>query len=64
MPEAMDTHIDQFGGVAGELIIVAAPKTRMTRAEALRHAAWLVAIADESDDQEAFLAQLEAIRAT
>lgn len=43
-------------------IIVMAPRHRMSKREALVHAAWLVALADEMDDQ--FPAILEAVRNT
>jgi hypothetical protein len=51
----------QCAGVRGDVIVVAFPKTHMTKREALTHAAWLVALADDGDE---FPAVLAAIRQT
>lgn len=40
----------QMVGMQGEFIVVLRPKLKMTKAEALRHAALLVSLAD--DDQK------------
>lgn len=45
------TGNDQLVGVRGEHIIVQAAKHEMTREEALLHAAWLVTLAEEKDDE-------------
>jgi len=42
-------------------ISVAMPRARMTRQQALAHAAWLVAVADDDDE---FAAYLAAVRST
>jgi hypothetical protein len=39
----------QAVGVQGERIVVLSPKASMTKHEALVHAAWLVALADEEN---------------
>lgn len=53
---------DQFVGRRGDgLITVAMPRPMMTRQEALTHAAWLVAVADDDDEFDAVLA---AVRST
>jgi len=57
----IDTSNDQFAGVQGDKIVVVMPKAFMTKPEALRHAAWLVALADDHDE---FPAVLAAIRET
>lgn len=46
--EATDTFNAQMVGVSGDRIVVMMPKSAMTKAEALMHAAWLVALADNS----------------
>lgn len=51
----------QAVGGQGEAIVVLLPKSMMTKAEALVHAAWLVALADDNDE---FPAVLEAVRST
>lgn len=42
----------QFVGRRGDTVTVAAPQAVMTRREALEQAAWLVAVAQGSDDSE------------
>lgn len=44
----------------GEIVIVM-PRARMTRQQALAHAAWLVAVADDDDE---FAEYLAAVRST
>lgn len=51
----MDTSNIQMVGVQGGDIVVMAPKTRMTKDEALMHAAWIVALADEGGNFETIL---------
>ena len=58
----VDTINSQLAGILGDGISVMFPKTEMTKSEALRHAAWLVALADPLDEE--FPAVLEAVRAT
>lgn len=52
---------DQIVGIQGTFITVMRPKMKMTKVEALRHAAWLVALADESGDNSEFKRVLDAI---
>jgi hypothetical protein len=65
--DEIDTSNDQMvgsqGNGTGQDIIVMFPKQRMTKAEALRHAAWLVAIADDYGSPQ-FPAILEAVNRT
>jgi hypothetical protein len=56
----IDTSNDQLVSIQGNDVIVQMPKARMTKAEALRHAAWLVALADGYPDQQ-FPVILEAV---
>ena len=51
----------QFVGWQGGEIVVMMPRARMTRQQALAHAAWLVALADDDDE---FAEYLEAVRST
>ncbi len=61
--EPIDTSNTHLVGVRGDEILVMLPPTRpMSRAEALRFAAWLVALADFDDDQ--FPRILDAVRNT
>lgn len=57
----METINDQLVSVQGDNIIVMCPKSRMTKAEALRHAAWLVALADDGEESGQFEAVLDAV---
>lgn len=58
----IDTTNSQVVGRDGTgTICIVLPSHAMTRAEALRHAAWLVAIADDHDEFPAILA---AVRGT
>lgn len=58
----MEVPNTQFvGRDCGTHIVVLLPKQRMTMREALIHAAWLVALAD---DEEEFDAILDAVRNT
>lgn len=47
----MDTSNKQLVGVRGENIIVMLPAHRMTKQEALVHAAWLVVLAENNDGE-------------
>ncbi len=58
----MDTTNSQLVGVNGEGILIMAPRFRMTFEEALRHAAWIVALAERTEGQ--FAEILEAVRQT
>ncbi len=58
----IDVPNDQFVGMAGDHVIVMRPKQRMTKREALVHAAWLVALAE--DEPGEFARILEAVRNT
>jgi hypothetical protein len=63
MSGGIEAGNDQYVGGRGDgLIVVMAPKARMTRAEALRHAAWLVLVADPMGEE--FARVLSAVRST
>ncbi len=49
----------QLAGVEGDYIVILAPKTRMTKEDALRHAAWLVALAGDLEEFRAWLTAVE-----
>ena len=49
--EEIETVNDQCVGVQGDSIMVMMPKQKMTKEQALRQAAWLVALADDSGDE-------------
>jgi hypothetical protein len=53
------TDNDQLVGVRGQQIVIGLPQPVMSRQEAIRHAAWLVALAGD-DDQ--FAEVLAAVR--
>lgn len=56
-PVDIDTGNDQLVGRAGDgTVSVMLPQTVMTRQQALRHAAWLVAIADDDGEFDGILA--------
>ena len=64
---ALDTTNDQLVGVqGGTLVTILLPKARMTPAQAIRHAAWLVAMAEavDPDAHYAFEQTLDAVRGT
>lgn len=58
----IDTFNGQLVGVLGDDIVVMKPKNRMTKAEALLQAAWLVALAEE--DAGDFQRVLDAVQST
>jgi hypothetical protein len=62
--DPIETGNAQLVGVHGPNIVILNPKHRMTKDEALRHAAWLVALADESDGNADFKRVLEAVMNT
>lgn len=64
MAQEIETMNDHLIGVQGGLITVMIPPTRMAKEEALRFAAWLVAIADDSPNHEQFNAVLAAVEMT
>lgn len=67
MPDDIDVGNYQAVAVAGgqkQRIVVMAPWVRMTNEQALVHAAWLVALADESDDNAEFKRVLAAVQNT
>lgn len=43
----INTANDQLIGAQGDYLVVNFPRQHMTKVEALRHAAWLVAMAEE-----------------
>jgi hypothetical protein len=55
----IDTTNAQFVGWQGGEIVVMRPAARMTKQQALTHAAWLVAVADDNDE---FAKYLDAVR--
>lgn len=61
-----DTGIDTFNrqmvGVNRDDLVVMLPSQRMSKREALVHAAWLVALADDSDDNAEFSRVLAAVQ--
>lgn len=57
----VDLGNDQGIGVMGDDIVVLMPARKMSKQDALRHAAWIVAIADRSENHAEFLALVEAI---
>lgn len=62
MRTEIDTSNYQAVGVLDDQwIVVVLPARKMTKREALRHAAWLVVLADDHDE---FPAILEAVRGT
>lgn len=52
----IDTTNSQLVGSNADHVVVLMPKGRMTKAEALRHAAWLVLLADDNDEFDSVLA--------
>jgi hypothetical protein len=62
--EDIDTTNDQGVALKNDHVIVLMPKVQMTKAEALRHAAWLVAIADDSAGCSDFGRVLQAVQHT
>jgi hypothetical protein len=52
----IETANDQLVGKRGDHIIVMAPNIAMTPTEALRHAAWLVAVTGDDDQFAEILA--------
>lgn len=56
----METGNDQLVGVTRGGIAVMAPKSWMTKEEALRHAAWLVCLAEDNEGD--FQKQLDAVQ--
>jgi len=59
----IETINDQLVARGGALVMVMAPKQAMTPDEALRHAAWIVALA-EDDASHKFDDVLRAVRNT
>lgn len=51
----IDTTNYQLVSVLRDKIIVMAPKQQMTKEQALTHAAWLVALADDDDEFDEYL---------
>lgn len=56
----VDAANRQLVGVQGDEIVIVLPRLRMSRSEALSHAAWLAVVADP--DGERFAATLKAVR--
>jgi hypothetical protein len=61
MSQTIDTSNDSVVAVNGKCIVVMGMKPILSREQALRLAAWIVALADEKDE---FPALLEAVRNT
>jgi hypothetical protein len=55
----IDTSNDQLVGVQGDIIAVLFPNHRMSKPEALRHTAWLVALADDRGEFADVLAAVQ-----
>jgi hypothetical protein len=49
MSEPIETLNNQMVAMQGDMVVVLVPRVRMTVEEALRHAAWLVAITGETE---------------
>ena len=65
MTTEIETINDCLVGMIGDDIAVLMPKSRMTRQQALRMAAWLVILADQSESNyDEFMAVFEACRDT
>jgi hypothetical protein len=62
MGNEIETINDQLVAVQGDSIIILRPKNKMTKEEALRHAAWLVVLAEDEFNQ--FRLVLEAVKNT
>jgi hypothetical protein len=58
----MDISNNQLAGVQGDEIVILRPLGRMSRGEAIRFAAWLVALADGEDLEPDFATVLAAVR--
>lgn len=58
----VETTNDFLVGTHGDEIAIMRPPFRLTKVEALRLAAWLVALAEEDDGE--FAAVLDAVRST
>jgi hypothetical protein len=55
---------EQMVDVQGDKIQVISPSSVMTREEALIHAAWIVALADQSEDYTEFRSVLKTVLGT
>jgi hypothetical protein len=64
MEQEIETMNDHLIGMQGDLITVMIPPTRMSVDEALRFAAWIVAMADASPSHTRFEAVLRAVENT
>lgn len=60
----IETINDCMVGLKGDDIVIMIPKNRLSRSEALRLAAWLVAIAAHGGYEEEFLPVLKAVLST
>ena len=60
----INTNNDQLVGVTGDFLVILNPTSKMTRPQAIRHAAWLVALADDDRPlgEPSFAEVLEAVR--
>jgi hypothetical protein len=61
MSEEIDPTNAQLAGRQGDQVVVVLPRGRMSREEALTHAAWLVTLAEGEDE---FGAYLKAVQGT
>lgn len=65
MNEEIDTTNDHLvSSRAGNVVITFPPQGPMDKHKALRMAAWIVALADDSPDHEVFAKVLEAVKST
>jgi hypothetical protein len=60
-PAEVETLNDSMVAVKGERIVILRPRVELSKQEALRLAAWVVALADDDDK---FPVLLEAVRNT
>ncbi len=56
-----DITNQQLVAIQGESIVVLALRAKMTKCEALVHAAWIVALADQSEEFADFRAILKSV---
>lgn len=61
MKKEIDIGNYQAVGARGDQIVVILPKRTMTKEEALVHAAWLVAMADDNEEFEKILSKVMSI---
>lgn len=60
----VDISNSQLVAVIGDDIVIHVPRRRMSKAEAIVHAAWIIAMADESEGHTEFKRILDEVEAT